>query len=91
MSEKKFIDLTVLNALVKELNKQVLVTENINPKEHHADHVVELSKAVGILSSINSEAMALIGDAARSSRLGSVEVVEGDVLDKFLAKNLKSS
>lgn len=90
MSEKKFIDLEVLNALVKELNRQVAVVEKINPTDHHADHIVELSKAIGIVGSISSESMALMADIAHTARpknkasLGELTSLE-DLLKKDLS------
>lgn len=86
MSEKKFIDLEVLNALVKELNKQVAVVEKINPTDHHADHVVELSKAIGIVGSISSEAMALMGDIAHTARPKNKSSLGELSLEDLLAK-----
>jgi len=66
MSKK--IDLQVLNALVKELNKQLSIIENINAAEHKADHVVELSKMIGLLGSVSSETVMLMGDVAAAAR-----------------------
>lgn len=90
MSEKKLIDLEILNALVKELNKQVAVIEKINPADHHSDHIVEVSKAIGIVGSISSEAMALMADIAHAARpknkaaLGELTSLE-DILKKDLS------
>jgi len=66
MSKK--IDLTILNALVKELNKQLSIVENIDAAEHKADHIVELSKVIGLLGSISSETVLLMGDFATLAR-----------------------
>jgi methyl-accepting chemotaxis protein len=89
MSEKKFIDLEVLNALVKELNKQVSIIEKINSTEHHSDHIVELSKAIGIVGSISSESMALMADIARAARPKNKDSL-GEIisLDDLLKKDL---
>jgi hypothetical protein len=69
MNEKK-IDLSVINALVKELNKQITISDNIDAVTHHVDNIVELSKAIGLLGSISSEAVALMGDIALATKGG---------------------
>lgn len=88
MSEKKFIDLEILNALVKELNRQIAVVERINPTTHHADHVVEISKAIGIIGSISSESVALMADVARAARPKQKDLGEITSIEDLLKKDL---
>lgn len=81
----KKIDLSTLNALVKELNKQVMVIENIDPAQHRADHIVEMSKIIGLLGSTSNEVILLMGDVAVVARPKS-SLIADDLLGGLLEK-----
>ncbi len=80
MSNK--IDLKILNALVKAVNLQLTVLENIDPAAHLTDYIVETSKAIGLLSTISSEATFLVSDVARSNKQAPAQA--DDLLEKLL-------
>lgn len=89
MSRK--VDLSLLNRLVSELNAQVSLADKIDGATNHHDQVVELSKAIGIVSAISSEAMLLVGDIAAQAKQPNQTSVSEDLFGSLFGKSKKVS
>lgn len=67
MTKELKVDLSLLNSLVKAVNDQIEAADKIRANEGYDPHafVVELSKTMGVLTSLSSESLMLVGDISR--------------------------
>lgn len=67
MAKEFKVDLSLLNSFVKAVNDQIDIVEKLRAEEGYDPHalIVELSKTMGVLTSLSSESLLLVGDISR--------------------------
>lgn len=79
---KQKISLAILNKLVAALNEQMKVCDDLSKDVPQEDYIVELSKALGVVSAVQVESGALVQDVMSLIKINSVpEVDMSDYLD----------
>jgi hypothetical protein len=74
--EMKPVDLTLLDKTVAALKAALAMAESKKEGDVN-DYILELDKAIGLLSGVVTEATMLIGDVSRLAQLGASPSPEG--------------